>query len=334
MAKHWKSFVKKEKAPKKENAAIDNIASLLSPDAKNSNKSLEDAAEFNSSLKSLIEEQKQLEDQMAELTGKKKKSNTDRKYENEIKTIDEKKKEEAAEEEKRKKRKESHRKKQDDRWEVTPSFTIKRKERDISRMPTTSKKKKKAKPNTDFIQKKKAAKPEVRIPNVKRTPETTIVSKKKKQATTILEFTRKVQKGVRTMDDFTKKPSTSVAKVSPKSQKKPTVQKLSTSKPKTQKPKRQEKTLLQNVNKRNVVAPIQQRKKTNKTVAKTAKKGKEQLNSFVNNPAQKKKVQTVKSTVKKVSKKLGIKVLAYNQCTKMFFVKFQEILIKNMRFYL
>ena len=136
MAKHWKSFVKKEETPQQENKELDDISSLLSAKGKPSDKSLEDVAEFNSSLKSLIQEQKDLEDQMAELTGAKKDSTTDKRYENDIKTIDQKKKEEKAAAAKRQKRKESHRKKQDDRWEVTPSFTSKKK--DISTVSSVS----------------------------------------------------------------------------------------------------------------------------------------------------------------------------------------------------
>ncbi|MFK7747610.1 MAG: hypothetical protein AB8B65_04420 [Kordia sp.] len=314
MAKHWKSFVKKEKAPKKENEEIANIASLLSPDAKKSDKSLEDVAEINTSLKSLIDEQKKLEDEMAELTGKKKDSNTDKRYENEIKTIDQKKKEEAAAEEKRKKRKESNRKQQDDRWEVTPSFTPKK--RAISSVPPISEKRKKATPNTGFIQPKKASKPAVRIPKVQRKPENTIVSKKKKKATSLLEFGKKIQTGKKTFDDFTKNPKKSVAKVPvftsakksvtpklavPKPKLKPIPKKQKAQLPTSQKPKRQEKTLLKNTGKRNVINEIGRKKKSVEAISNAVKKGTEKLDSFINNAAKKKPVQTVKTVAKKAS---------------------------------
>jgi len=347
MAKHWKSFVKKEKAPKQENEEIANIASLISPEGKKSDKSLEDVAEFNSSLKSLIEEQKQLEDQMAELTGKKKESNTDKRYQHEIKSIDQKKKEEAAAAEKRKKRKESHRKKEDDRWDVTQNFNKKRKE--STGIPPISPQGKKATPNTDFIQKKKAASPALRIPKVSRKPDTTLVSKKQKKATTLLEFGQKIQKnqllqrkpakhsnevtkkgidadikaikprlsGKKSLDDFTKRPKKSVAEVALTSPKKPvaktqqqrktkaqkpTALKHTAPKPKTQKPKRQEKTLLQNPGKPKTGTPLQQKKKPVTTVSDTVKKGAKKLDSFVNNTAQKKEVQTLKSVAKKAVK--------------------------------
>ncbi|MEM6721257.1 MAG: hypothetical protein AAF611_18160 [Bacteroidota bacterium] len=300
MAKHWKSFVKKETAPKKENEDIENIASLLSPEAKKSDKSLEDVAEFNSSLKSLIEEQKQLEDQMAELTGKKKKDTTDKKYEYEIKTIDQKKKEEAAAAAKRQKRKESHRKKHDDRWEVTPSFNKKRKE--SPSVSAISEKRTKAKPNTDFIQKKKVATPAVRIPKVQKRPDQPLVSTPKKKATALLQFEEKLQKVKKPLDDFTKRPKKSVAEVVQKSTKKPVARKPEATKPKTQKPKRQQKTVLQQLNKRAIEKLVQQPKKKVEPVAKTIKKGTEKLNSFVNNPKTKKQVQSIQTVAKKASK--------------------------------
>ncbi|AXG70882.1 hypothetical protein KORDIASMS9_03132 [Kordia sp. SMS9] len=302
MAKHWKSFVKKEKAPKEENAAIENIASLLSPTGKKSDKSLEDAAAFNPNLKSLIDEQKQLEDQMAELTGKKKESNTDRRYEHEIKTIDQKKKEEAEAAEKLQKRKESHRKKQDDRWDVTPSFTPKK--REVSSVPPISKKRKTTKANTGLLQPTKASKPAARIPNIQRKPEQSIVSKKKKTATTLLEFGQKIQQTKQKVDDFTKRPKKSVAKVVQKSIRKPVSKPQKAATLTTQKSKRQSQTLLKNAEKRKVTVALEKKKKAAETVATTVKKGKEKLNSFVNNTAKRKEVQTIQSVAKKASKVL------------------------------
>ena len=315
MAKHWKSFVKKEKAQKKENAAIADIASLLSPDAKKSDKSLEDVAEFSTSLKSLIDEQKKLEDEMAELTGKKKESKTDRRYESEIKSVDQKKKEEAAEEKKRQKRKESHRKQQDDRWEITPSFTSKKK--DITSVTPISKKRSETKPDTGFIHKKKVSTPAARIPKIQKKSENTIVSKKKKKATSLLEFGKKVQTGKKTFDEFTKNPKKSVAKVPdfkpakkpvtpklaiPKPKSKPITQKRKAQKPTSQKPKRQEKTLLKNTGKRNVISEIGKKKKPVEAISNSVKNGTKKLDSFINNAAKKKPLQTVKTVVKKASK--------------------------------
>ncbi|MGH1387766.1 hypothetical protein [Kordia sp.] len=315
MAKHWKSFVKKEKAPKEENAAIADIASLLSSDAKKSDKSLEDVAEFSTSLKSLIDEQKKLEDEMAELTGKKKESKTDRRYENEIKSVDQKKKEEAEEERKRQKRKESHRKKQDDRWEITPSFTSKKK--DSTSVTPITEKKRKDKPTTGFIHKKKASPPTARIPKIQKKAENTIVSKNKKKATSLLEFGKKVQTGKKSFDDFTKNPKKSVAKVPvfksakksvtpklaiPKPKSTPVTQKRKAQKPPSQKPKRQEKTLLKNTGKRNVISEIGKKKKSAEAISNSVKKGSEKLDSFINNATKKKPVQTVKTVAKKASK--------------------------------
>ncbi len=301
MAKHWKSFVKKEKTPKEENAAIENIASLLSPEAKKSDKSLEDVAGFNSNLKSLIEEQKQLEDQMAELTGKKKASNTDKRYEHDIKTIDQKKKEEAEAAEKLKKRKESHRKKQDDRWEVTPSFTPKK--REVSSVSPISKKRKTTKPtSTGFIQPKKASK--AAIPSIQQKSVPTTVSKQKKKATTLLEFGQKVKNVKKTIDDFTKQPKKSVATVALKSAQKPKTTAQKATKQKTQKPKRQQKTPLKQVGKRIQKTPIKTIKKPVETFSNSVKKGAKKLDSFIDNTAKKKEVQTVKTVVKKASEAL------------------------------
>ncbi len=120
-SKHWKSFVKKEKTS--EIKEVPNFASLLSGETNNTNKSLEDAAEFNTNLKSLLEEQKQLEGKMAALTGKKEESNEDKKYNHEIKSIDQRKREELAEEKKRKKRKQKNKE-----WRVDTPIKSKKKQ--------------------------------------------------------------------------------------------------------------------------------------------------------------------------------------------------------------
>lgn len=133
-SKHWKSFVKKEKTL--EIKEVPDFASLLSGETKNTNKSLEDAAEFNTNLKSLLEEQKQLEGKMAALTGKKEESNEDKKYNHEIKSIDQRKREELAEEKKRKKRKQRNKE-----WRVdTP--TKSKKKQDFAHKGVTKKQKK------------------------------------------------------------------------------------------------------------------------------------------------------------------------------------------------
>ncbi|WP_046758276.1 hypothetical protein [Kordia jejudonensis] len=288
MAKHWKSFVKKEETPKKEDKELEDIGSLLSKEGKPSDKSLEDVAEFNSSLKSLIEEQKQLEDQMAELTGKKTASNTDKRYENDIKTIDQKKKEEKAAAAKRQKRKENHRKKQDERWDVTPSFTLKKK--NSSTIPAIAEQRKKAKPNTELLHKKKARNPVATLPKLPKTPKKVQqpkrVAKKKKQPTTIIEYGEKIQKAAKSIDDFIQKP------------------KKSTQKEKKQNPKRQEKTGLQTIAKRKVSSVIGAQQKRKKEVSKVAIKSKEKLHDFVTNTTKSKPIATVQPIVKKASEHL------------------------------
>ncbi|WP_430412273.1 hypothetical protein [Kordia sp.] len=295
MAKHWKSFVKKEETPKKENEELVEITSLLSPEGKKTDKSLEDVAEFNSNLKSLIEEQKQLEDQMATLTGKKKDSNVDKRYQNDIKTIDQKKKEEQTATAKRQKRKESHRKKHDDRWNVEPSFTPKKK--DIAHVPSISEKSKKAKIDSDFLRKKKASKPVSSIPKPQKKVDKprTIVSKKKKP-TTIIQYGEKVQKENTLVDNFTKIRKKSTTGIPVKTVKKPT----------TQKPKRHEKTLLKNIGKRKTTAVISKKKKPVATISDSIKKGTKSVTSFINNSVQKKQLEALQPIVKAASKKIEL----------------------------
>ena len=127
MAKHWKSFVKKEKTSE-EKEEFD-IKTLLSSGG-NTDKSLEDVAEFNTSLKSLLEEQKELEDKMAELTGKKATS-PDKKYDHEIKTIDQKKKEEKKAEKITEKRREK-RKEKGNSWNVAAPKKVRMKKKGTS----------------------------------------------------------------------------------------------------------------------------------------------------------------------------------------------------------
>ena len=101
MAKHWKNFLKKEDTPKEEEEL--NFAESLLGATEKEAVAIDEIAGFNSTLKSLLDEQKQLEDKMAELTGKKTESSSDRKYDNEIKTIDQKKKEEKQAQERKQK---------------------------------------------------------------------------------------------------------------------------------------------------------------------------------------------------------------------------------------
>ncbi|WP_442264614.1 hypothetical protein ACSIGC_09635 [Tenacibaculum sp. ZS6-P6] len=122
MAKHWKNFVKKEKASE-EKEEFDFKTLLSSGENSETGKSLEDVVEFNSSLKSLLNEQKELEAQMAELTGKKEEGDSNKKFDYEIKTIDEKRREEKNAEKKKRKRK-----KEDDKWRVDVSNKLKNKE--------------------------------------------------------------------------------------------------------------------------------------------------------------------------------------------------------------
>ncbi len=110
MAKHWKSFVKKETTPVKEEL---DFKTLLSSGGKEGNKSLEDVAGFNTNLKSLLEEQKELEDKMAALTGTDKDKQADKRYDNEIKSVYQKRKEE-----KEAAKKKAKSKKKKDEWKV------------------------------------------------------------------------------------------------------------------------------------------------------------------------------------------------------------------------
>lgn len=277
MAKHWKSFVKKEKVPEEENGAHPAITSLFSKDGKKSDKSLDDAAEFNSNLKSLIEEQKRLENQMAELTGKKK-SGTDKRYDHNIKSIDQKKREEVAAEEKRRKRKESHRKKQDDRWEVTPSFNKKRKE-------STS----------DLFERKRAPKAEVNIPEVRRKEKTKLPEVKRRPETKIVAERKKPVERPPKKRDKTTLQGVEKHKVTESIQ-----------------PRKETIATLPNPSnigkeKHDLFVNQRSRKKEKPRKKSAVKKESQSVDSFVNKGAKKKETPTIASVTKKVSE--GVKTI-------------------------
>jgi len=158
MAKHWKSFVKNEKSTGP-NPPLD--FKKLRSATERGGKTLDELAEFNAGLKSLLKEQKQLEDKMAELTGNKEASGTHKKYDHEIKSVDRKKKEERAKEKRR-----LRLKKQEERWKVDVPVQKKTTKRTTPSVPKALTKKKKetgfvqARPTTDAViatKRKKAA---------------------------------------------------------------------------------------------------------------------------------------------------------------------------------
>ncbi|WGH74247.1 hypothetical protein P8625_08955 [Tenacibaculum tangerinum] len=152
-------------------------------------KSLEEVADFNANLKSLLDEQKQLEDKMAELTGKKEASNTNKKYEHEIKSIDQKKKEERTEEKKRQK----SNKKQEDRWKVDIPVQKKTKEPSISIPSKILTKKKK---ENGFIQAKKTIDASITtIKQRKKKAEKSGIKITKQNKTNLTNTIRKVKEG-------------------------------------------------------------------------------------------------------------------------------------------
>ncbi|MGG8497433.1 hypothetical protein ACQY1Q_13550 [Tenacibaculum sp. TC6] len=186
MAKHWKSFVKKEKTPEQKEEL--DFKTLLSSGEQTS-KSLEEVADFNANLKSLLDEQKQLEDKMAELTGKKEASNTNKKYEHEIRSIDQKKKEERTEEKKRQK----NNKKQEDRWKVDIPVQKKTKESSISIPSKILTKKKK---ENGFIQAKKTIAASITtIQQSKKKAEKSGIKITKQNKTNLTNTIGKVKKG-------------------------------------------------------------------------------------------------------------------------------------------
>lgn len=196
MAKHWKSFVKKEeKSNYKEESDLKTL--LSSKEKRSDTTSLEDVAKFNTNLKSLLEEQKQLEDKMAELTGKKEANENYKKYNHEIKTIAQKKKEEkiAAKKKERKKRKEN------DCLKVDFSAKRKTKKNSILNPPPIAYKKKQK--ENDFLKTKKAIQAtELKITRTqKKVKQTSIALKSNKKAylNTILSTVKKEKKSVKTL---------------------------------------------------------------------------------------------------------------------------------------
>ncbi len=102
MAKHWKDLVPSKKEEQQKDTV--DFSKLLQTDPKQE-QVLEDISGANPSLKALLEEQKTLEQNMDALTGKKpEQSNSNRFYDNEIKSPLEKRKEE----QKREKERASH----------------------------------------------------------------------------------------------------------------------------------------------------------------------------------------------------------------------------------
>lgn len=108
MAKHWKQFIKQEVTTKKPVIEEENedfsLSDLIQPNVTTNEQSLEDIAASNINLKGLLEEQKELEQNMNALTGKTAEhSSTKKQYDSEIKSVYQKRKEERKEEEKKKK---------------------------------------------------------------------------------------------------------------------------------------------------------------------------------------------------------------------------------------
>lgn len=152
MAKHWKQLIKQEEPTKKlvKDEEIENenfsLTDLLQPAT--NEKSLEDIAASNINLKSLLEEQKELEQNMNALTGKTEEHSTTKKqYDHEIKSVYQKRKEEHKEEKKKKKllKKRKNNAKENSNWN--------RKENDFFNVDTI--RKKQEKPKNLFSKKKK-----------------------------------------------------------------------------------------------------------------------------------------------------------------------------------
>ncbi len=166
MAKHWKQLIKQEEPTKnlvkdEENEENENFSlpDLLQPAT--NEKSLEDIAASNINLKSLLEEQKELEQNMNALTGKTEEHSTTKKqYDHEIKSVYQKRKEERKEEKKKNKllKKRKNNAKENSNWN--------RKKKDFFNVDTTRKKQekpknlfsKKRKDKTEFATKKRQSK--------------------------------------------------------------------------------------------------------------------------------------------------------------------------------
>jgi hypothetical protein len=104
MAKHWKDFIKQDDTTQKETDEALVLSNLIQAETSEDAKSLDTIAASNINLKALLDEQKNLEEDMHALTGKTDTSkNYNRQYDNEIKTISQKRKEEQQDELKRQK---------------------------------------------------------------------------------------------------------------------------------------------------------------------------------------------------------------------------------------
>lgn len=150
MAKHWKQFIKQEEPAKKsvkdedaENEKF-SLSDLIQPAT--NDKSLEDIAASNVNLKSLLEEQKELEQNMNALTGKTEEhSSTNKGYDTEIKSIYQKRKEEYKEAKKKLKTLERRKNK------VKENSNLNRKEKDFFNVDFIEKTQKKS---TNLLSKK------------------------------------------------------------------------------------------------------------------------------------------------------------------------------------
>ena len=132
-SKHWKDFIKEENTSKKETDEALVLSNLIQAETTEDAKSLEDIAASNINLKALLEEQKSLEEDMHALTGKADTNkNSNRQYDNEIKTISQKRKEEQQDELRRQKRLENRKRKvkETDSW-------LKKKSRKSTKKPST-----------------------------------------------------------------------------------------------------------------------------------------------------------------------------------------------------
>lgn len=176
MAKHWKQFIKQEEPAKKsvkdedaENEKL-SLSDLIQPATNDT--SLEDIAASNVNLKSLLEEQKELEQNMNALTGKTEEhSSTNKSYDNEIKSIYQKRKEEYKEAKKKLKTLERRKNK------VKENSNLNRKEKDFFNVDFIEKTQKKS---TNLLSKKENKKEEF--------------SSKKKQSKALLKTFDNVKK--------------------------------------------------------------------------------------------------------------------------------------------
>ncbi|WP_271404931.1 hypothetical protein [Tenacibaculum soleae] len=195
MAKHWKQFIKQEEPTKKsvKNEDIKNkefsLSNLIQPAT--NDKSLKDIAASNVNLKSLLEEQKELEQNMNALTGKTEEhSSTNKSYDTEIKSVYQKRKEEYKEAKKKQKTLERRKNK------VKENSNLNRKEKDFF--------------NVDFIEKtqKKATKTLSKKENKKEE-----FSTKKKQSKTKLKTFYNVKKTAKKVTNISSNTLKNITKV-------------------------------------------------------------------------------------------------------------------------